>query len=354
MINPATLKLIADPKTKFYGNEDPILSFKSQGLKGNDTVDLLSGSLSRDSGEIPGKYPIKQGTLSANSNYKVEFTENILEILPVRVLSLVEFGTIETSWSLDPVLPKSVQILTTDGQFFTVEVVWDVTNLNVFSRGSYLLKGELNLPLGIENPDNLMSSVVVKVLPKPAPIDVTLSSSSFVGSTTEFFISIGAFQISDSVDKIHTVTLLGEGYDNPYFEIKDNVLFWSSSDRGEGKTKFTIVVRVLDRDGNTLDKFMEITRVRPSVSSIEIFNTFSPDRDQFNDAWGVDELRFYGGVRIQVFERGGQRVFSTDNPDVKWDGTFEGKDLPVGAYYWIVEVAETGEIRKGMLNLIRK
>jgi gliding motility-associated-like protein len=199
-----------------------------------------------------------------------------------------------------------------------------------------------------------MSSLVVKVLPKPAPIDVTLSSSSFVGSTTEFFISIGAFQISDSVDKIHTVTLLGEGYDNPYFEIKDNVLFWSSSDRGEGKTKFTIVVRVLDRDGNTLDKFMEITRVRPSVSSIEIFNTFSPDRDQFNDAWGVDELRFYGGVRIQVFERGGQRVFSTDNPDVKWDGTFEGKDLPVGAYYWIVEVAETGEIRKGMLNLIRK
>ncbi|SNS79880.1 hypothetical protein SAMN06295967_1411, partial [Belliella buryatensis] len=34
--------------------------------------------------------------------------------------------------------------------------------------------------------------------------------------------------------------------------------------------------------------------------------------------------------------------------------TFEGKEMPVGSYYWTLEVRETGEVRKGILNLLRK
>jgi gliding motility-associated-like protein len=59
-------------------------------------------------------------------------------------------------------------------------------------------------------------------------------------------------------------------------------------------------------------------------------------------------------VRIQVFDRGGDRLFYTENPDIRWDGTHKGKELPIGTYYWTIEVGETGEVRKGMLNLLRK
>ncbi|MCH7407700.1 T9SS type B sorting domain-containing protein, partial [Belliella aquatica] len=86
----------------------------------------------------------------------------------------------------------------------------------------------------------------------------------------------------------------------------------------------------------------------------EIFNSFTPDGDNVNDTWGIKELRFYKGVRIQIFERSGKRLFYTENPDVRWDGTFNSTDMPTGTYYWTVEVGETGEVRKGMLNLIRK
>jgi hypothetical protein len=30
------------------------------------------------------------------------------------------------------------------------------------------------------------------------------------------------------------------------------------------------------------------------------------------------------------------------------------KELPIGAYYWVISVNETGESRRGVLNLLRK
>ena len=196
--------------------------------------------------------------------------------------------------------------------------------------------------------------MTITVAPKPAPTDVNLSNSTFNGSVDTFFLEVGSFLITDPIDNVHSVTLLGDGYDNRYFEIKDNVLFWSSEDRAEGKTEFTIVVRVTDRDGNTLDKMFTIIRTRPEIQSVVVENTFTPDGDGFNDTWGVPEIRFFSGARVQVFERSGERVFYTEDPDVRWDGTFKGKELPVGTYYWVLELRETGETRRGLLNVFRK
>jgi gliding motility-associated-like protein len=68
----------------------------------------------------------------------------------------------------------------------------------------------------------------------------------------------------------------------------------------------------------------------------------------------VPDLRVFQGVRIQIFDRIGTRVFYTENPDIRWDGTHKGKELPVESYFWIIEILETGKKRRGVLNLIRK
>jgi gliding motility-associated-like protein len=233
-------------------------------------------------------------------------------------------------------------------------VKWDKSTLNLLARGTYSLTGTLILPAGIENPNQVFAKIQVQVFPKPAPRDVTITNNTFVGSTTQFFISVGDFKINDPVDNIHVVSLLGKGYDNTYFQIKDNILFWNSAERAAGKTTFSIVVRVTDRDGNTLDKFFEIKRTRPDFSTVTIFNTFTPNADRFNDTWGVPEVRFYEGTRISVYDRGGSRLFYTENPDVRWDGTYEGKEMPVGTYYWVIQIDETGATRRGIVNLLRK
>ena len=272
----------------------------------------------------------------------------------VQVKSATESPLIQTKWSIDPVLPSKVEILLSAGQSFQVAVTWDKSTLNIFARGTYTLFGTISLPSYIGNAKQVRAKILVQVLPKPAPLDVTIDNSTFVGSTTVFFIGVGSFAVNDPVDNIHVVSFLGDGYDNKYFFIKDNVLYWNSAERAPGKTIFSIVLRVTDRDGNTLDKFFDIKRTRKDFSSLIITNTFSPNRDRFNDTWGVPEVRFYEGARISVYDRGGLRLFYTENPDIRWEGTFEGKEMPVGTYYWVIQVKETGEIRRGVLNLIRK
>lgn len=190
-------------------------------------------------------------------------------------------------------------------------------------------------------------------------LDLSLNNSSFDGSTTAFFIPVGAFAVKSSRTTTSMKTplftnLYGPGYDNPYFEIKDNILFWSSADPAPGKDTFLILAQVFDRKGNQVAKFFEIKRTRPEFSSLFVTNSFSPNGDGINDNWGVPGIRSYEGARISVYDRGGVRLFYTENPDSPWDGTFEGKAMPVGSYFWTIEIGEKGEMRKGMLNLIRK
>lgn len=271
-----------------------------------------------------------------------------------KVFNVLEIGLIQTPWSKMPSFPTTVTIQTTEGQFVRVGVNWNMSTLNVFKRGFYTLSGSLILPSFITNPSKVESEIRVQVLPKDPPRDVSLSNSTFTVGAEQFFIAVGAFLVDDPVDNIHEVRLYGKGYDNGLFEIKSNILFWSSLDAAPGRKSFSIVVQVIDRDGNTLEKFFEVSRIRPSLSSLIIPNTYTPNGDGFNDTWRVPALRFFEQVRIQIYDRGGLLVFATENPDLLWDGKFKGKELPVGSYFWVISVKETGESRKGMLNLLRK
>jgi gliding motility-associated-like protein len=273
---------------------------------------------------------------------------------PIMFINLEE---IEIPWGfagIDPMLPDSLITILGSGEIINLDVTWDKSNLDIYKRGVYQIPGNYSLYPGLFNGYELASDIAVTVLPKPAPTDLELSNSSFEGSATEFFIYIGGFAVIDPVDDIHEISLAGDTGDNKYFEINDRMLFWSSVEQVEGRDIFYVTVWVDDRDGNRLEKVFEIKRARKSISDITVFNTFTPNGDGLNENWGIPDLRFYQGVTIRVFERSGQQVFVTNDPDQRWDGTYKGKELPVGSYYWIIQVRETDETRRGILNLVRK
>ena len=329
-----------------------------ENLQGTDLNDP-SNFLDSDGDGVPDYTEVQQGT---NPNNSSEFNDSDMDGVPdyiqIRSLQLSVIEELVLVWGEKNHLtqfPTDVEVVTFSGEKITLKVVWDkVESVNIFKRGTYMLTGKLVLPKGYYNPYKVNGILRVIVLPKPAPLDVALTNDVFEGSTTIFFIPVGAFVVDDPVDNIHVVSLYGDGYDNKYFYIQDNILYWNSAERAPGKTIFTIVVRVLDRDGNTIEKFFEITRTRPSLNEVIIYNTFTPNGDRFNDNWGVPEIRFYEGARISVYERGGIRVFYTENPDIRWDGTYNGKEMPVGSYYWVIQIEETGETRRGIVNLLRK
>ena len=72
-ITPKVVTVIADSKTKEYGEADPTLTYSSDGLVGSDA---LTGALSRAEGEAVGEYAINLGTLTAGSNYSLTLADN--------------------------------------------------------------------------------------------------------------------------------------------------------------------------------------------------------------------------------------------------------------------------------------
>ncbi|MCH7411310.1 HYR domain-containing protein, partial [Belliella sp. DSM 111904] len=251
-------------------------------------------------------------------------------------------------------LPAQVEVVTTNGDIITLDVSWNVTTVNAFRRGTYYAKGELILQPGVTNPLRLIPELRVVVRPKPMPEDLLLSNDTFEADFESSSIMIGDLTVIDPVDDIHTLYFSNNSGDNQYFDIRNNILYWNSNEGVPGRSSFNITISVLDRDGNVMEKSFVIHRIRPSIGDIEITNSFTPNQDGVNDSWGVPELMYYSGVRIQIFERSGRLLFITKNPKERWDGTYNGKEMAIGTYYWTVEVGETGEIRRGMLNLMRK
>ena len=80
-IGKAPLAVTADNLSKRTGDTDPALTYMAEGFVGTDTAEtVITGTLVRDEGDDVGTYPIKQGTLAANDNYEITFTEGTFTI----------------------------------------------------------------------------------------------------------------------------------------------------------------------------------------------------------------------------------------------------------------------------------
>jgi hypothetical protein len=72
-IIPASLTVTAAAKSKVYGAADLPLTYVATGFVNGDTSSIMTGSLSRASGQNVGNYVITPGTLSAGPNYTINF-----------------------------------------------------------------------------------------------------------------------------------------------------------------------------------------------------------------------------------------------------------------------------------------
>ncbi|MBL0309157.1 MAG: PKD domain-containing protein [Bacteroidetes bacterium] len=84
---------------------------------------------------------------------------------------------------------------------------------------------------------------------------------------------------------------------------------------------------------------------------------FSPDGSGVNDVFHI--VRWLNIERLKefsVYNRWGERVFSTKDISQGWDGSFRGRPQPIGVYAWsIIAQTRDGEeiMRKGNVTLLR-
>lgn len=71
-------------------------------------------------------------------------------------------------------------------------------------------------------------------------------------------------------------------------------------------------------------------------------NVFSPNNDGFNDVLQPYEYQDVEKIDLKIFNRWGQQIFETENPDILWNGKHQDTNELVspGVYYYICDVYE--------------
>lgn len=95
----------------------------------------------------------------------------------------------------------------------------------------------------------------------------------------------------------------------------------------------------------------------------ELPNTFTPNDDGANDLFIPRSNQFVEEVEMIIYNRWGQVVYETSDPEINWDGMDQnGKELPEGTYYYKILLTFVGtsdqefDINKeqsGYIELIR-
>ncbi len=117
----------------------------------------------------------------------------------------------------------------------------------------------------------------------------------------------------------------------------------------------TFIVKVTDEFGCSDTTGVTYTDIQPCCN-FSYPNAFTPNNDGHNDGFKVityGNMEFYD---LAIYNRWGELVFRTGNPQKAWDGTFGGQPCELGTYYYYFKaqcLTGTREMHKGDITLIR-
>ncbi len=139
-----------------------------------------------------------------------------------------------------------------------------------------------------------------------------------------------------SCDIVHngSVELNVQGGTSPYLVVWTD--FSTDNDFLSDLQAGVYPVEITDSHDCKIEKELEIEILYETC--FEIVNSFTPNDDGINDTWIMSGIELFPEAVIEVFDRFGKKVASLRANSENWDGTFNGKPLPMGTYYYIINL----------------
>ena len=220
---------------------------------------------------------------------------------------------------------------TTVGNF--TDCQWDFGNGNYGTGCSdvpnlYDYGGTFDVTLTVTSANGCTNSITyddyiyVENVPNPSFIPSTYTVLSLDTDVSFDNTSNGAtsylWDFGDGTDQVSTV--------NPMHEFPDNAT-----------SGYLVTLYGISPLG-CIDSFATVIQVNEEVIYY-IPNTFTPDGDEFNQTFqpvftaGFDPYDW----RMLIYNRYGQVIWESSDPEQGWDGTFNGRMVQDGTYVWTVE-----------------
>ena len=199
----------------------------------------------------------------------------------------------------------------------------------------YSQPGSYDISLVVKNAQGCSSDVLiktVKVYLQPV-IDAGMSFIVPQGTTVQFSPTINdstnvTYAWTPAADFVHPDSL------RPFLVVNKNQKYKVTA-TGEGNCTASDTLSVV------------------ALKTLIIPNAFSPNGDNINDKWEIGNLADYSYATVEIFNRNGQLVFKSYGYSYPWNGTYNGKSLPVGTYYYIIDFKNAFPKQSGYVVILR-
>jgi gliding motility-associated-like protein len=118
-----------------------------------------------------------------------------------------------------------------------------------------------------------------------------------------------------------------------------------------GENEITVVVTA--PDGTQETYIVVVNRADAIPQAIIPTNIITPNGDGKNDFWIVPGLDKYPNNSVKVFDRAARLVYSKNNYNNEWDGTYKGSPLNEDTYYYLIDLGNGSPKMKGFISIIR-
>jgi gliding motility-associated-like protein len=109
--------------------------------------------------------------------------------------------------------------------------------------------------------------------------------------------------------------------------------------------QYPIVVRGALSPNYLITYVPGILTIYSAPQNIKIPNTFTPNNDGINDFWEIGDLQYYSNCTVEIYNRYGQQVYHSHGYGQAWDGTYNNQQLPVGTYYYIINLNDKAQTK---------
>jgi gliding motility-associated-like protein len=84
----------------------------------------------------------------------------------------------------------------------------------------------------------------------------------------------------------------------------------------------------------------DTSRIVLAYTELTIPNAFSPNNDGINDYWDIKNLDYLSDFSLNIFDREGHAIYSSKESSNThlWDGTRNGQPVPLGTYYYVLDI----------------
>jgi len=82
-------------------------------------------------------------------------------------------------------------------------------------------------------------------------------------------------------------------------------------------------------------------------------NTFTPNGDGVNDNWQILNLKEYEGCIVEIYTSSGKLIYRSIGYTKPWDGSFNGKPVPAGTYYYVIDPKSGRQKQAGYITIFK-